>query len=259
MSHELRTPLNAILGYTELIQDNIYGDVPDKDSRANEATGQEWPPSLGLINDVLDLSKIEAGLLTLSPRDYSVQEVVQSVIAALGSLATEKKLALKVKIPSDLPHAKGDDRRIAQVLLNLAGNAIKFTEAGEVRIEAVSSPEELMLSVADTRPGISAADQARIFEEFQQAEGSSTQQEGRDRTWLVDRQAHRRAARHGPASGWNLSPGTAQPSSSLYQSPPTAIWGRDEQDTGRRGSRTTGVSCASFSPAPGSTSSSHQR
>ena len=178
MSHELRTPLNAILGYTELIEDNIYGEVPERIREPLKRLEKNGRHLLGLINDVLDLSKIEAGLLTLSPRDYSVQEVVQSVIAALGSLATEKKLALKVKIPSDLPQAKGDDRRIAQVLLNLAGNAIKFTESGEVCIEAASSPEELTLSVADTGPGISEADQERIFEEFQQAESSSTRKKG---------------------------------------------------------------------------------
>jgi signal transduction histidine kinase len=133
---------------------------------------------LGLINDVLDLSKIEAGLLTLSPRDYSFPEVVQSVVAALGSLAAEKRLALKVSIPSDLPRVKGDDRRIAQVLLNLAGNAIKFTDAGEVRIEAAPSRDALTVSVTDTGPGISEADQEIIFEEFKQAEGSSTRRKG---------------------------------------------------------------------------------
>lgn len=181
MSHELRTPLNAILGYTELIQDNIYGDVPEKIREPLRRLDKNGRHLLGLINDVLDLSKIEAGLLTLSARDYSVQEVVQNVIAALGSLATEKHLALKVTMPSDLPRVKGDDRRIAQVLLNLTGNAIKFTEEGEVRIEAASSPDspdELIVSVADTGPGILEADQARIFEEFQQAEESSTRRKG---------------------------------------------------------------------------------
>lgn len=178
MSHELRTPLNAILGYTELIMDNIYGEVPEKIREPLRRLDKNGRHLLGLINDVLDLSKIEAGLLTLSLKDYSVREVVQSVVAALDSLATEKHLALKVKLPSDLPRAKGDDRRIAQVLLNLAGNAIKFTEAGEIRIEASSSQDTLMVSVADTGPGISETDQARIFEEFQQGEGSSTRRKG---------------------------------------------------------------------------------
>ena len=85
---------------------------------------------LGLINDVLDLSKIEAGQLTLSLTDYSMKEVVQAVVTAVEPLATEKKLALKVAVPADLPRGRGDERRITQVLLNLAGNAIKFTELG---------------------------------------------------------------------------------------------------------------------------------
>jgi PAS domain S-box-containing protein len=178
MSHELRTPLNAILGYTELILDNIYGEVPDRIREPMRRLDKNSRHLLGLINDVLDLSKIEAGLLTLSPRDYSFPEVVQSVVAALGSLAAEKKLALKVSIPSDLPRVKGDDRRIAQVLLNLAGNAIKFTDAGEVRIHADPSSDALTVSVTDTGPGISEADQEIIFEEFQQAESSSTRRKG---------------------------------------------------------------------------------
>jgi signal transduction histidine kinase len=96
----------------------------------------------------------------------------------LDSLATEKKLALKTKIAANLPWGTGDDRRIAQVLLNLAGNAIKFTESGEVRIEATSSIGGVMLSVSDTGPGISEAEQSRIFEEFHQAESSDTRKKG---------------------------------------------------------------------------------
>src|SRR4030065_1994692 len=91
---------------------------------------------LGLINDVLDLSKIEAGQLTLALNDYSMKEVVQTVSTAVESLAAEKKLALKIEVAPDLPPGKGGERRITQILLNLVGNAIKFTETGEGRIEA---------------------------------------------------------------------------------------------------------------------------
>jgi signal transduction histidine kinase len=178
MSHELRTPLNAILGYTELIVDNIYGEVPEKIREVLDRVEKSGRHLLGLINDVLDLSKIEAGQLTLSLSDYSMQEVVQSVFTAVESLAAEKRLELKVSVPPDLPSAKGDERRLAQVLLNLVGNAIKFTEEGEVRVQAAVSDGRFVVSVADTGPGIAEADQQKIFEEFQQADGSSTRKKG---------------------------------------------------------------------------------
>jgi signal transduction histidine kinase len=176
MSHELRTPLNAILGYTELIIDNIYGDVPEKIREVLERLEKNGRHLLGLINDVLDLSKIEAGQLILSLNEYSMGEVVQTAITAVEALAVEKKLELKTRIPQDLSIARGDEQRIAQVLLNLLGNAIKFTEEGEVRVEVTDSDETFLVSVADTGPGISEADQKIIFEEFKQADGSSTRE-----------------------------------------------------------------------------------
>jgi signal transduction histidine kinase len=178
MSHELRTPLNAILGYTELIVDNVYGEVPDKIRDVLQRVQNSGRHLLGLINDVLDLSKIEAGQFTLSLSDYSMQQVVQTVVVAVESLAAEKKLTLKVNVPPDLPPGKGDERRITQVLLNLVGNAIKFTEAGEVRIRAMVSDGQFLVAVSDTGPGISEADQQRIFEEFQQGDGSGTRPKG---------------------------------------------------------------------------------
>jgi signal transduction histidine kinase len=178
MSHELRTPLNAILGYTELIQDNIYGAVPEKVREVLERLAKSGRHLLGLINDVLDLSKIEAGQLTLALTDYSLKQVIQTVVLAVEALAAEKRLALKVTLPPDLPPGRGDERRLTQVLLNLVGNAIKFTEAGEVRVEAKAADGTFRVAVADTGPGIAEADQEKIFEEFQQADTSSTRQKG---------------------------------------------------------------------------------
>jgi signal transduction histidine kinase len=178
MSHELRTPLNAILGYTELILDNIYGDVPEKIREVLERLEKNGRHLLGLINDVLDLSKIEAGQLTLSLDEYSMGEVVQTVFTAVEALAAEKKLELKARISPDLSVARGDEQRIAQVLLNLLGNAIKFTDEGQVRVEVTDSDETFLVSVTDTGPGLSEADQETIFEEFQQADGSSTREKG---------------------------------------------------------------------------------
>jgi signal transduction histidine kinase len=178
MSHELRTPLNAILGYTELILDNIYGDISEKIREVLERLEINGRHLLGLINDVLDLSKIEAGQLTLSFNEYSMGEAVQTVFTSVEALAAEKKLELKVAVPSDLTTGRGDEQRIVQVLLNLLGNAIKFTDEGEVRLEVSVSNETFLVSVSDTGPGISEADQKKIFEEFHQADGSSTRQKG---------------------------------------------------------------------------------
>jgi signal transduction histidine kinase len=178
MSHELRTPLNAILGYTELILDNIYGEVPDKARVTLERIQNNGRHLLGLINDVLDLSKIEAGQLSLSLTDYSIKDVVHNVYGAVESLATAKNLALKVELPTDLPPARGDERRLTQVLLNLVGNAIKFTDTGGVAIKTSTADGTLTVAVHDTGPGISEADQGKIFEEFQQADSSSTKQKG---------------------------------------------------------------------------------
>ena len=178
MSHELRTPLNAILGYTELIQDGIYGEVPEKIRDILTRVQVSGRHLLGLINDVLDLSKIEAGQLKLAVADYSLSEIVHAVYAATEPLATEKSLALSVAIPPELPLGQGDQRRITQVLLNLVGNAIKFTEVGEVRIEATAQDLTFEVAVADTGPGIAPADQQRIFEEFHQADSSTTKSKG---------------------------------------------------------------------------------
>jgi signal transduction histidine kinase/HAMP domain-containing protein len=178
MSHELRTPLNAILGYTELVSDGIYGEVPQKIQEVVERVQKSGRHLLGLINDVLDISKIEAGQLKLSIGDYSFSDVVQSVTTAVESLAAEKQLALTVDVPSDLPVGAGDERRITQVLLNLVGNAIKFTEAGGVEISVRAGNGAFVAAVHDTGPGIDAEHQQRIFEEFQQVDSSPTKTKG---------------------------------------------------------------------------------
>jgi signal transduction histidine kinase len=174
MSHELRTPLNAILGYSELLIDGIYGEIGEKAHGVLERLHTNGRHLLGLINDILDLSKIEAGQVTLSIDDYSISTLVNSVVTTTESLAREKGLALNTSIAEGLPLGRGDERRLLQVLLNLVGNAIKFTEKGSVEITAGITDQQLLVSVRDTGPGIAEADQMRIFEEFQQVEGTST-------------------------------------------------------------------------------------
>jgi signal transduction histidine kinase len=178
MSHELRTPLNAIIGYTELILDNIYGETPERMRQVIERVQTNGRHLLGLINDVLDVTKIEAGQLTLALADYSLKEVVDGVIIALEPLAVEKRLAFKAYLPARLPTGQGDERRLFQVLLNLVGNAIKFTDKGEVAIKASEANGSFTVAVCDSGPGISQSDQARIFGEFQQADSSSTRRKG---------------------------------------------------------------------------------
>ncbi len=178
MSHELRTPLNAILGYTELILDGIYGEAPAQMSAVLERVHSNGKHLLGLINDVLDLSKIEAGQLTLALADYSIKDMVHGVYSAVEPLAATKNLGFRIDIPPDLPRARGDDRRLTQVLLNLVGNAIKFTDTGEVAINACAENGAYTIAVRDTGPGISEADRVKIFDEFQQADNSQTRSKG---------------------------------------------------------------------------------
>jgi signal transduction histidine kinase len=178
MSHELRTPLNAILGYTELILDGIYGETPEKAHNVLKRVEINGKHLLGLVNDVLDFSKIETGEFKLSLDAYSIKDVVYNVFSAVEPLATKKNLDLKVDVPSDLPGAHGDERKLTQVLLNLVGNAIKFTDAGEVAIKVAASNGALSVAVHDTGPGIDPADQSKLFEEFHQADNSITKAKG---------------------------------------------------------------------------------
>ena len=178
MSHELRTPLNAILGYTELMADGIYGELPEKTMGVLKRLESNGRHLLGLINDVLDLSKIEAGQLVLDLSDYSLEDIAQTVRSTLEPLAADKKLAFKVEVAPKMPAGHGDGRRLTQVLINLVGNAIKFTDAGEVVINATATDGSFHLSVRDTGPGISAADQAKLFQEFQQADNAITRKKG---------------------------------------------------------------------------------
>jgi GAF domain-containing protein len=178
MSHELRTPLNAILGYTELMADGIYGQLPEKTIDVLKRLESNGRHLLGLINDVLDLSKIEAGQLVLELSDYSLEDIAQTVRSTLEPLAADKKLAFKVEMAPKLPPGHGDGRRLTQVVINLVGNAIKFTDTGEVVIKATAANGSFHLSVCDTGPGISAADQAKLFQEFQQADNAITRKKG---------------------------------------------------------------------------------
>jgi GAF domain-containing protein len=139
---------------------------------------QNFAAQAVMINDVLDLSKIEAGQLVLELSDYCIQDIAQTVRSTLEPLAADKKLGFKVEIAPQLPSGRGDGRRLTQVLINLVGNAIKFTDAGEVVIKAEANNGSFHVAVRDTGPGISVADQAKLFQEFQQADNAITRKKG---------------------------------------------------------------------------------
>jgi GAF domain-containing protein len=178
MSHELRTPLNSVLGFTEMLADGLYGELPEKARTTLGRVQANGRHLLGLINDVLDLSKIEAGQLTLSIDDYSIGQIVRAVAATSEPLARAKGLKLSIVITDGLPMGRGDERRLSQVLLNLVGNAVKFTELGSIEISAKERDGYFEILVRDTGPGIAHEHQTRIFEEFQQVDESSTRQKG---------------------------------------------------------------------------------
>jgi signal transduction histidine kinase len=178
MSHELRTPLAAILGYAELMQEGFYEPQGSKSLAALTRIRSNGKHLLGLINTVLDIAKIESGQFSLSLGEYALGNVVETVRAATEALAESKKLGLKTEVPKHLPMGVGDEQRLTQVLLNLVGNAIKFTDAGEVCIAVTASNGHFALSVIDTGPGIPQEHQARIFEQFHQVDSSNTKAKG---------------------------------------------------------------------------------
>jgi signal transduction histidine kinase len=178
MSHELRTPMNAILGFVEMILDDVYGDIPAdlKEPLADIQTNGKH--LLRLINDVLDLSKIEAGRMELSLAEYSVQDLVDTVRASLQSLAAEKGLRFVTDVQEDLPLATGDGKRITQCLLNLAGNALKFTRQGSVEIGVTLEGQTLLYRVKDSGIGIPKEQLENVFAQFRQVDATITREFG---------------------------------------------------------------------------------
>ena len=178
MSHELRTPLNAIIGYTELILDDTYGAIADRVRGTLQRVERSGRHLLALINEVLDLSKIEAGQFKLDLAAFSLSETATAAVTNLESLAREKGVKLLITTSPGLPQATADERRITQVLVNLLGNALKFTDAGEVELRVSADDAMFMVTVRDTGPGIAPEFRERIFEEFQQADTSTTRPKG---------------------------------------------------------------------------------
>jgi signal transduction histidine kinase len=178
MSHELRTPLAAILGYAELMQEGFYGTPSEKSMDALTRIRSNGKHLLGLINTVLDIAKIESSQFSLNLGEYAIESVVETLRAATEALAAAKRLGLKTEVAKSLPVGLGDEQRLTQVLLNLVGNAVKFTDTGEVRISATAMNGHFAVAVTDTGPGIPQEELKRVFEQFHQIDNSNTNAKG---------------------------------------------------------------------------------
>jgi signal transduction histidine kinase len=170
--------LAAILGYAELMQESFYEPLGQKSLDALSRIRSNGKHLLGLIDTLLDIAKIESGQFTLNMPEYAMESVVETARSATESLAQNKKLALKTEVAKSLPVGLGDEQRLTQDLLNLVGNAIKFTDAGEVCVTAKAVNDHFNVSVTDTGPGIPMEHQARIFEQFHQIDNSNTKAKG---------------------------------------------------------------------------------
>ena len=180
MSHELRTPLNSALILSKLLGDNRDGNLTTeqvKFARTIHASGTDL---LNLINEILDLSKIEAGHIEVHAERFGVEKLLSDISALLGPVASEKGLSLDVSMSADCPrHIESDRQRIEQILKNLLSNALKFTETGSVSVSASATRDgKVVFAVRDTGIGIAPEQQARIFEAFQQADGSISRRYG---------------------------------------------------------------------------------
>jgi signal transduction histidine kinase len=178
MSHELRTPMNAILGFIEMLLDDLYGEVPAALREPLHDVQFNGKHLLNLINDVLDLSKIEAGRMELALSEYSVQDVIEAVCASLQSLAAEKGLKFSANAQPEIPLAYGDGKRVTQCIMNLAGNALKFTKQGQVEISVERLNGLLRYRVSDTGIGIPPDQLERVFGEFRQVDAAITREFG---------------------------------------------------------------------------------
>jgi len=178
VSHELRTPMNAILGYTDFILEGLDGPVNQQQSSDLQRVHVAAENLLGIINGLLDLAKIEAGQMDVQPKKFRMNEIADEVVSLLAERAAAKGIALRSDIGADVTPVWADPYQVRQVLTNLAGNAVKFTTTGEVVISAATVDDGLRVTVRDTGEGIAADAQQIIFDEFRQADASSTRRHG---------------------------------------------------------------------------------
>jgi signal transduction histidine kinase len=169
MSHELRTPLNAIIGFSEVLLEKMFGEVNEKQLDYLKDIHSSGKHLLSLINDILDLSKIEAGRMELDVADFDLRSALENAITLVRERAQRHGISLSLEVDPSLGNFRGDERKFKQILLNLLSNAVKFTpEGGKVGVAARPGANAVEFSVTDTGVGIAAADQELVFEEFKQ-------------------------------------------------------------------------------------------
>jgi signal transduction histidine kinase len=179
MSHELRTPLNAIIGFSEVLREEMFGPVNEKQAEYLDDIISSGNHLLSLINDVLDLSKVEAGQVELEVGPFSLREALERGVVMVREQAIEEGVQVELSAGPEVDVVEGDERRIKQVIFNLLSNAVKFTPTGgEVDVSATRVNGGVRVSVADTGPGIAPGDHERVFEEFQQTDAGLEQHEG---------------------------------------------------------------------------------
>jgi signal transduction histidine kinase len=179
MSHELRTPLNAIIGFSEVLAEKMFGDVNAKQAEYLQDILESGRHLLSLINDILDLSKIEAGHMELEPAEFDLSGAIDNALTLVRERATRRGITLGRTIDERLGIVHGDERKVKQILLNLLSNALKFTpEGGRIDIGGRLDGEIAEVSVADTGVGIAPADQEAVFEEFKQVGAAERKAEG---------------------------------------------------------------------------------
>jgi GAF domain-containing protein len=179
MSHELRTPLNAIIGFSEVLNEQMFGELNPKQAEYLKDIHASGTHLLSLINDILDLSKVEAGRMELELSDFSLPAAIDSALTLVRERATRRGVSLRAAVHEGISEVSGDERKIRQVLLNLLSNAIKFTpEGGQIEVTAVPENGAVDVSVIDTGVGIAPEDHEAVFEEFRQVGESAAKQEG---------------------------------------------------------------------------------
>ncbi|MBA7665596.1 Non-motile and phage-resistance protein [subsurface metagenome] len=172
MSHELRTPLNSILGFSEVLQDRMFGEMNEKQEEYVNYIMESGQHLLSLINDILDLSKVEAGMLEMEPAEVRLGDLLQNSLTMVKENALKYGVELILKLENEIPEIYADERMVKQVVFNLLSNAIKFTpDGGKVGIEAVKEGEDIRVTVWDTGIGIKEEDKGKLFKEFQQLDG----------------------------------------------------------------------------------------
>ena len=179
MSHELRTPLNAIIGFNDVVRQGIVGEVNEKQSEYLGDVRTSAQHLLSLINEILDLSKVEAGRMELEAETFSLGDVIGSSVAIIRERATSHAITVQASVPDDIGAIDADQRKVKQILFNLLSNAVKFTpDGGRIEVRVARSDGEIVVSVRDTGVGIAAADRDRLFEEFRQVRGTGRAHEG---------------------------------------------------------------------------------